>query len=580
MSSQFFSMFVGAIFIVSTVTTPVAQAQSLAGLPGVDMETQFYQELAKESGEELPAAQGFLEEVPDGLSSKEMSPACDPRRFEDSVVGKNLTTAEYYKVARSYFSKCSRELTQNSWTGMLGLLKFSKYQYPFFSHPQVKEFVVKLADGTRVPGILALKQDPRPRPLVIVKCGVFCSAVQTASLKSYLMHLFDQSPFNVLLLANQTGMDYIYYNKRVTLGGWSEGAEAIEVGKWMLEKWQHKERISSLHFMGISLGGNAAVMGAAFNDKYLLPNGNKVYNSVTAICPVISLRPTLDHLYGGQIVGRVFSKMTKAHFKEARNYVKDVADLITDQLIPSSRFDMADYIGGLASTSLQRRGIASTTSSYFKSNNFWNWKEEVKTPLMVWASRDDMVVNNRINAEVMEHDDFYEKSSNVGVLNLKYGNHCGFSSSYGAQASAAVLRTFVLNHSPEFVESYNKKQQAPWSFGFKKLPSRYEHIGQNWHFASNSDKVKIVFRLFDWSGGRDCAARGPWGGITTCVSNREYWVPISSLSSLGARIPRTEAEAQALTREFNTKVEFRIKGHPLNGTSSSDFYMTWRSHFE
>lgn len=576
MSSQIFSMFVGSFLVISST----AQAQSSSGTPQLDLESQFYQELARESGVDVPTAKGLFEEVPDGLSTKDIKPECDPRRFEDSVIGKKLSTAQYYETVKKYFSKCSGELTRKSTLGVLGLLKFSNFQYPFLSHPQVKEFLIKLPDGTRVPGILALKQDPRPRPLVIVRCGVFCSAAQTASMKSYLMHLFDQSPFNVLMLANQTGMDYIYYNKKVTMGGWSEGYESIEIGKWMREKWEYKDRISSIHFMGISLGGNAAVMGAAFNDKYLLADGKKVFNSVTAICPVVSLRPTLDRLYGSQIVGRIFSKMTKDHFKEARNYVEDVPDLISDEKIPSTRLGMADYIGQLSSTSLQRRGIASTPQTFFKSNNFWNWKEEVKTPLLVWASKDDMVVNNAINAEVVEHDDFYEKSSQVGVLNLKYGNHCGFSSAYGAHASAAVLRTFVLNNSPEFIDSYSKKQELPWTFGFKKLSSEYEHVGQNWNFYSQSDQVKVTFRIFNWNGGNECGGQGPWAADTSCTTSREYWLPISSLKTMGARVPRTEAEAQALTREFNTKVEFRIKGHPLNGTNSHEFYMTWRSNFE
>lgn len=575
MSSLMFSMFVGSLLVMSAS----AQAQSLSA-PKLDLESQFFQELAKESGEDVPTTKGFFESIPDGLSSKDMSLQCDPRRFEDVIVGKKLSTAQYYAAVKGYFSKCANELTRNSTTGLLGLLKYSKYQYPFLSHPQVKEFLVKLSDGTKVPGILAMKQDPRPRPLVIVKCGVFCSAAQSASMKTYLMHLFDQSPFNVLLLANQTGMDYIYYNKKVTLGGWSEGYEAIEIGRWMREKWEYKDRISSVHLMGISLGGNAAVMGAAFNDKYLMPDGKKIFSSVTAICPVVSLRPTLDKLFSGQVVGRLFAKFAKDHFKEARQFITDVPDLITDDRIPSSRYNMPDFIGELASTSLQRRGVASTPQSYFKSNNFWNWKEEVKTPLMVWASKDDIVVNNEINAQVVEHDDFYENSPHVGVLNLKYGNHCGFSSAYGAQASAAVLRTFVLNHSPEFVDDYNKRQEMPWAFGFKKLGPQFEHVGQSWNFASQSDQVKVSFRVFNWNGGRDCADKGPWAANNSCVTTKEYWVPISSLKSLGARVPRTEAEAQALTREFNTKVEFRIKGHPLSGTNRNEFYMTWRSNFE
>lgn len=576
MASRFFNVCLSSLMFISTS----ANAQSLAGVPRVDQETQFYQDIARESGADVPTAMGFFEEVPDGLSTKDISPACDPRRLEDSVVGKHLTMPQYYETAKKYFKKCSGELTRNSTLGVLGLLKFSKFLYPFFTHPQVSEFMVKLPDGTKVPGILALKQDPRPRPLVIVKCGVFCSAAQTPSMKSYLMHLFDQSPFNVLLLANQTGMDYIYYNKKVTLGGWSEGYEALQIGRWMQESWEYKDRISSVHFMGISLGGNAAVLGAAFNDKYLMPTGKKVFNSVTAICPVVSLRPTLDHLYGTQIVGRLFAKATKEHFQEARNYVTDVPDMITDEKLPSNRKDLPDYIGSLAATSLQRRGVASDMPTFFKSNNFWNWKQEVKTPLLVWASKDDMVVNNRINAGVVENDDLYEKSPFVQVLNLDYGNHCGFSSAYGAQASAAVLRTFVLQNSPEFVDQYNQKKEVTWSFGFKKLGPAYEHVGQSWNFYSNSDQVKVSFRIFNWNGGKECSEKGPWEAQVSCVTTKEFWIPVSSLKMMGARVPRTDAEAQALTREFNTKVEFRIKGHPLNGTNSNEFYMTWRSYFE
>lgn len=576
MSSKIFIICLGSLLLASSIT----RAQTALDASKMDMETRLFQELATEAGVQVPSTLEASKNIPDGLSTKDMSLSCDPRRLEDRILGKELSTAQYFSELKKYFARCAQELTRDSTLGLLGFLKFSNYQYPFLRHPQISEFLVKLPDGTRVPGILALKQDPRPRPLVIVKCGVFCAAVQTPTTKSYLMHLFDQSPFNVLLLANQTGLDYISYNKKVTLGGWSEGYEAIQVGKWMQEKWKYRDRISSVHLMGISLGGNAAVMGAAFNDKYLMPSGRKVFNSVTAICPVLNLRPTLNHLFSSKIVGRLFAQATKDHFLEARRYVVDVPDLITEEKMPSDRGELADYIGLLAATSMQRRDIIRDKESYFKSNNFWNWKERVQTPLLVWASKDDMVVNNRLNAQVLEQDDYYEKSSNVSVLNLPFGNHCGFSSAYGSQASAAVLRTFVLQHSPEFVEGYNQKRELPWTFGFKKLSPQYEHVGQTWSFAPQSSQVKVTFRIFDWNAYGECS-RGPWETEdSSCVSSKEYWIPITALKDLGARVPRTDAEAHALTREFNTKVEFRIKGHPLSGTNSSEFYMVWRNHFE
>lgn len=566
------SQLIGAFVLVSCAFS-VAIAQT-----SVNRETDFYNELASDVRKDQVGVKDLWNVIPDGTNPHTISPACDPHRLEDAALSKKLTTAQYYKVVQNYFAKCQAELSSK--TGIGALIEFSRFQYLFFQNPQVKKFPVKLDDGTIVPAILALKQDPRPRPLVVIRCGVFCSAVQSTAVMSYMIHMFDQAPFNVLFLANQTGMDYIYANKKVTLGGWSEGYESLMVGKWMQEKWELRDRISSVHLMGISLGGNAAVFGASFNDKYLLNSGKKIFNSVTAICPVISLKPTLDKLYSSQLVGRIFATNTRDHFAEARQYIKDVPDMITDDLIPEKRDELPNFIGGLASASLQRRGIASTTSSFFRSNNFWNVTEEVKTPLLVWASKDDSIVNNAINAQVMADHDVYEKSSNVSVLNLKYGNHCGFSAAYGFQASAAVLRTFVLNHSPEFVDSYAPQNQLAWKFGSPHLNASYQHVEQSFHFSSKSDQVKVNFKVFNSRGGSDCSKDKPWDAPLHCMADMEYTVPVESLKAMGARVPRTAVEAQALTREFNTKVEFRTGGKPLNGTRSSDIVATWRPLFE
>lgn len=576
MSARIVSICLVSIF----VSAAWAQIQTTPPDLTMDSEDKLFESLAGGIEEDELVQKGFLEEIPDGLNTKDINPQCDPRRFEDSVIGKNLTTSQYFEATKKYFARCQGELTHRSVLGRLGLLKYSKFIYSFLSHPQVSEFLVRLPDGTKVPGILALKKDPRPRPLVIAKCGVFCSAWQTASLKSYLMHLFDQSPFNVLLLANQTGMDYIYHNKRISIGGLTEGYEVLQVGKWMLDKWEYRARISSVHLMGISLGGNAAVLGAVYNDMYPLSSGKKVFNSVAAICPVVSLQPTLENLYRSQIAGRAFAKTTREHFLEAGRYITDVPDMISEDKMPNHRRGFPNFIGELAVASLNRRSVPMDLSGFFKSNNFWNVKAEVQTPMLVWASKDDTVVSNRINAEVFEHDDLYEKSSHVGVLNLRYGDHCGFGTAYGGQASAAVLRTFVLQNSPEFVMSYNAKRTIPWTHGFRKLGPQHEHVGQAWQFYTKNKNVKISFRVFNWSGGDQCYERGPWDSDDVCIQTTEYWVPISALQALGARVPRTEAEAQALTREFNTKVEFRAGNSSLKGTNSREFNMTWRSHFE
>lgn len=565
--------------MLSVLFVSVAVQSQTAYSKNDNREAQFLIEVAKKAEADQATTQNFFEEIPSGLSTKDISPSCDPRIFEDAVLSKKRSSTEYFKLAKDYFKKCETELSAKSPKGVLALLKYSMYKYPFLQHPQVQEFTMKLSNGIKVPAIMALKQDSRPRPLVVVKCGTFCSASESPSMKAYLMSLFDQSPFNVILLASQTGIDYMALNHIVSLGGYSEGYEALLIGKWLKEQWTYKDRISSMHLMGISLGGNAAIFGATYNDLYPQEDGKKVFTSVAAICPVVSLKPTLDHLFNSLIVGPIFAKLTKGQFIDAREGLADVPDLLADGRIPKNASEMTGFLGDLASTSLQRRGIASTPSSYFKSNNFWNVPQRIQTPMLVWASKNDIIVNNKLNAQVMEQDDYYEKSASVGILNLNYGSHCGFHGSYGPLAASTVLRTFVMAHSPEFSGNY-RQSTMPWSFGFKKMSNIEDHVGQSFQFTANSNDVRVDFRIFNWRGSQ-CQEDGPWAGNESCVTTKSYNVPVAALKQLGARVPRNMTEAQALSREFNTKVEFRTKDQqPLNGSSVSEFVMTWRSAFE
>ncbi|MDG0818002.1 hypothetical protein NWE73_16585 [Bdellovibrio sp. PAP01] len=535
-------------------------------------EQQFVREIIRQSGGELPKADA-ASDIPDGLSTKDMSPACDPKLFEDSLLAKKVSSAEYYSQIKSYFDKCGKELSLKSAVGGLAsLAKASSYEYPFFQHSQIKSITIKLPNGTQVPAIAALKQDPRPRPLVVVKCGVFCSATESPSMIENLMSLFDQSPFNVVLLANQTGLDHIALNHIVSIGGWTEGAEVIEVGRWLKDQWAFKDRISSIHLMGLSLGGNAAVFGAAYNDMQAQLEAPKVYSSVMAVCPVVALKPTLQSLYGSTLVGSVFAKLTKDQFLAARKDVTDVPDLLTTENIPSNKKDMTDYLGLINAVSLQRRGTAVSANQYFKNNNFWSLPQKVTTPMLVWASKDDIVVDNKINAQSVENDPYYKNSSTVGVVNLPYGSHCSFSAAYGVLASTIVMKTFVLAHSPEFT-AYDSQNQMPWKFESKKLSPKEIHIGQVWKFSANSDQVKISFRTFTTS----ALCNDPWAGSDQCISSKEIAVPVVALANMGARIPANAAEAAAFSREFNAKVQFKTKDlKPLNGTNTSEFNVVWR----
>lgn len=559
---------IGLSLVLSTVFMPT-QAQALDVLPG-DFDAAIARVFSKENLTNLVMVSSA------GQNLTTVKSECDPKRL-DELVDKNKTSKKFYTDVKAYFKRCNRDLTKGGWRGPASLVKFAQNKYPFFEHSLIKPFQIPAGDGVVVPAVLALKPGSTPRPLVIVKLGVFSPALDVTSARNYMMHLYDQTPFHVVFLANQTGLDYIATNKRVSLGGWSEGAEALQAAIWLKNNEELSSKFSSMHLMGISLGGNAAVFGAAYNDAYKKQTGIKIFNSVTAICPVITLKNTLDKLYQDSLVGSVFYKFTKDQFINARDYVVDVPDLLKDSDFPETTL-MGNYIGFLASTSLQRRGIASTTDKFLKSNNFWNLQEKLETPLLVWASKDDMVVRNEINAAIFEKDTYYSKESPyVDVLNMDHGNHCAFSSSYGMASTSAVLRTQVLQHSPEF-QGYWSKKMLSSTFPKPHLKPSQRHLEQEWKFVPQRRFVYLTYKIFDSQRDVACEELDPTQTVVPnrCTFDRTYLIPFSEMAELKLAVPKNETEAAASARDLNSRTEFVSQGRSINGTRANAYKMIWR----
>ncbi len=57
---------------------------------------------------------------------------------------------------------------------------------------------------------------------MISKCGVFCDVTESPGSLSIAMNLFDQSPFNIILVSNHTGAKHIQNNASLFMGGYYE----------------------------------------------------------------------------------------------------------------------------------------------------------------------------------------------------------------------------------------------------------------------------------------------------------------------------------------------------------------------
>lgn len=503
-----------------------------------------------------------------------VQPDCDPFVAEEKILKRSRTDSDLYQHFNEYFEHCGQALSKDSVKGLMGLLRFSSTEYNFFEHPKIQKVVIELSDNTVIPAVLALKDTTTPRPFIIYRCGVFCAAEETASMKNYMMNFFDQSPFNVLFLANNTGIDYIKMNKKFTFGGNSEGPETLAIGNWVKTKSPFKNIVSSLHMAGASLGGNAAIFTSYYN------NQQKVFASVAAICPVLDLHDSMEHLYqdgapgdlyengNGVLVANAAYLATKNQLNEGKNSLGDIGDLI-DKNPPTSKTEMKDYLGWLASESLVKRGVPTTPAEFWSNNTFFNkMSASLQTPTLVFASEDDHVVDNAVNAGKLKKILNAISKDRLGLLNLPYGDHCGFNSVYGMKATSMVLRSFVLHNSPEFTASRYTKMKLPWLLKKVKMSSHEVNLSQTFEFKEKSNRIEVHFKVLNkLANFGACYLSGLYSPVAGCVFEKKLSVDYRHLKFLGAKIPVNKVEAEALSREFNAKIQFIADSAPVTGTT-------------
>ncbi len=551
------------------------------------VQKDLYDYLKNNSG---PAQALLKEDLITGGNNTYLRPECDPFYAEEKILKHSSTNEELYKKLNEYFEKCGSDLSKDSAKGLIGLLRFSSTDYSFFKNPKVQKVAIELSDKTIVPGVLALKDTVTPRPFIIYRCGVFCAAEETASMKNYLMNFFDQSPFNVLFLANNTGIDYIKMNGKFTFGGNAEGPETLAIGEWIKHQSPFKNLVSSLHMAGASLGGNAAIFTSYYNGSNTASE-EKTFNSVMAICPVLDLHDSMEHLYqdgsmgdlyeggNGAIVANAAYLATKNQLKEGKNSLGPIGELI-EKHPPGSKTEMKDYLGWLVSESLTKKGKPTTASEFWASNTFFNkMSSDLETPTLVFASKDDHVVDNAVNAGKLKNSMGSFSKETLGILNLPYGDHCGFNSVYGMKATSMVLRSFVLHNSPEFTKSRYLKFKLPWLLKRVKVNNYEINLSQTFEFKEKSNRVEIHFKVLNKLANLGaCFLSEIYSPVAGCVFDKKLSIDLRHLKFLGAKIPENKVEAEALSREFNAKIQFLADNSAVNGTSNvidSIAFRTW-----
>ncbi len=511
--------------------------------------------------------------------------------------------------------------------GISDLTILGRIRYDFVNHPLIRPVKITISETfennrehtTITRGLLALKNDDRPRPMVVIKTGIFSSTSSEKAflLPMFLMHLFDETPFNVLLLNSDTGNEYHMDNRRLSMGGFNEGRQVEQVARWLRTPQSGvSDRISSLHLVGMSNGGHAVLYAAAYSErKEMGVFATNPIDSVMALCSVVNLQRSMEYAlqHSGFFISGYFRAQTKNYLRRAAGYVPGLRERIARSgglggarnLINISMGQLLSYYKTLTPEwyffPFQNDQI-SHTNKLWSINNFIGKSSLVKVPTLVWSSQNDKIIEYFRNAGQLKTES-QEQDSNIAVLGTRYGNHCMHLPAFGWGLTSRILKSYILSHSPEFSV---EKNTMP--VNFSSLPSLVggvKHTVQEWRAAKNSSGLKLTFYTTKMSEFRalDVEAQAKTivkhfeeelesnVAVNVMVSMDYSFIrdnlykplatiaiPYTKLLPLNITVPTSDAEAESLTRWLNTNVELlTLDKFRLHDSSEKPMYIRWQT---
>ncbi len=508
--------------------------------------------------------------IPDGRRPRELPEKCSAQRVE-KIIFNFQNPAQRNEKLNSYFKECEEYHTFMGSTGIPAIMELANAEYEYFEVPYIKPVTLSMKDGAKLHAVLALKPGNKPRPLVISQCGLTCNTLNSSSVRDPLMHLFDESPFHVLLVGSSTTAEFGLSNGRLFVGGLQEGQYLVDVAKWVSENFS--QQVSSIHVHGASLGGHAAFFSSVYGPQ----QGQRFIRSVQAHCPVTELEASIDYILRPEKEARFIQQKIWLQLVEMLGKVKIVDRLIPDGKKPSS--ERLKEIVSAASLDYWNGsnifGFPKTPNEYWQTNSFLRVASEAQVPILAWGAADDPVVKSSQNSYRLR-----EATKNAVVIETPTGSHCAFSVSHGSDVATAVLASFVKINSPEFLASYGERETILGDlFKTLSLKDTERHFSQKFSVQPNEDYFSAEFQFFDEEK-KECRNADPFlvSEDLNCFTVQTVKVPLTRLKlpSFLNNISNYPT-AQMATRWMN--INFHVvdtRGETINNSRSQPEKIIWK----
>lgn len=383
------------------------------------------------------------------------SPGCKPELWADKLMGKKAHVQG--QILNSFLRVCATELETGVHQQWIHSLKIMSIQLDLENHPFLHRVVFRLPNGDVLKGRIALKGDLKKRPLIIFRLGVFGTSEEFKPERFIFMMLFEQTPFNVLVLDNSTGPDYLAMNSKVALGGFSEGLQNMWIAKVLTDPAEPLSQIvGALHMVGMSLGGHGVLFASLLNEFNLNENGQKRIESFFGFCPVVHLKTNIDHLLEAGLFGLGVEFWSR--------YRLQSLDLPNQNLLSWNWLRSLDWLSWLTLQPIFLKKAMSQVEnefsnempkklglnlppkmrgrrSFWEAQNFWPSYQDVHSPVMIWGNKNDILVPIAENAGSLSRE-------NIAVVQFPVGYHCTLPIGYDWSAISRMLRASLVSQGP------------------------------------------------------------------------------------------------------------------------------------
>lgn len=535
--------------------------------------------------------------APDGNGDFLEPAGCAPETLEGAMIASRSSVQRQAKALSDFFGRCGAEYKRNGSPTALADLIMTTYE--MCEHPRIRKVIMNLETGEIVRGFLAIKPGAA-RPMIIGKSGVFSNPGDTSQ-RFMMMHLFDESPFHVLILASSTGADFVNDNRFIEIGGMNEAQHILEAAD-IMQQSALTSRISTIHSVSVSLGSQSGVFAAYTNKTNPGTDGYPLLTSVLGISPVIDLKASID----GVFKDRNISVLGRTLYDDVKSTVihrdKSLESLFPPDSIKSEQ--VPDYMGRHAVRYLQNRGTnwmlypfnamdISSLNDYWTANDFLRIAstEPITTPYLSLASMDDPIVKTTPNSVGLQQAvrKFTSRGggeeTQIAAVTVPNGNHTAFSQVYGWRMFSSFIRSYVVSRSPDLLK---KRHIAKMSLPADAYTGDDFKLGENevyympkFEFKADDPNVTVTQKIFTIVDEDICTGLPLNRMQRNCLREAKFTFPIASIPQKPAwvRQPVTAAEAESLTRWANAS--FRIvdqNGKSVDSTTTPGAGLRWISY--